>query len=143
MVAGLDFGHAAHVVEEGDQFPAAFGEDHCFGLHGRIVLEQSRVMDPQHAGAGTRRRHHVIEAVEGLDGLGRQIPGRGPVAGIVGRLAAAGLGQGRFDPATGVFEQAHGGETDAGAEQIGQAGDKQADPRALGFGGSGHRPENG
>ena len=53
------------------------------------------------------------------------------VAGIVGWLAATGLRAGHLDPRPGILQKLDRGEADARPEQIDQAGDEQADQRAL------------
>ena len=81
----------------------------------------------EHAAAGARGGDHCVVAFEGLDDLGGDCPGRGAVAGIVGRLAAADL-QGRdLDRAAGLLKELYGGETDRGPEQVDQAGDEERD----------------
>ena len=51
-------------------------------------------MDLEHAGAGAGRRDDIVERREGVDHLLGDGARRGAVAGIVGRLAAAGLRRG-------------------------------------------------
>ena len=96
-----------------------------------VLGEQARVMQPQHAGAGTRRRHHVVEALECLDHLPGDGRGVLAVAGIIGWLAATGLRARHLDPRPGILDQLDRGKGDAWPEQIDQAGDEQADQRAL------------
>src|SRR3546814_3452379 len=57
----------------------------------------------QHGRAGAGGRNHVVETLEGSDGLLRQRAGVGAVARVVGRLAAAGLRLGHLDTAAGIF----------------------------------------
>ncbi len=79
-------------------------------------------MPLDHAGAGARRRHHIVEALEGLHHLARDGDGVGPVAGIVGRLAATGLLPRDLDPRAGVLQQLERREADARPEEVDQAG---------------------
>ena len=51
-------------------------------------------MGAQHAGAGAAGRHHMVEALEQIDHLAGDGLGGLAVAGIIGRLAAAGLSAG-------------------------------------------------
>ena len=99
-------------------------------LPGRIVLQQLGVVQLQHAGAGARRRHHVVVGLEGGDRLARQLLRGRLVAGVVGRLAAAGLRRRHVDIAAGVGQQLDRRKADRGAEQVDEAGDEQTDARA-------------
>ena len=54
------------------------------------------------------------------------------VAGIIGRLTAAGLGARHLDRAAGLFEQLDRSEADAGPEQIDQTRHQQRDARRTG-----------
>ena len=101
------------------------------GLHRLIAVEQCRVVLADHRRAGARGRHHVVEAFKGLDGLLCQGSGVGPIAGIVGRLAAAGLGLRHLHAAAGVLQQLHRGKAHRGPHQIDQTGHEESDARAL------------
>ncbi len=94
--------------------------------HLRLVGEQLRIMLADHAGAGAGRGDDIVEAVEGGDDLAGDRLGIRPVAGIVGRLAAAGLRSRHLDGAAGVLEQLDGGEADGRAEEVDEAGDEEA-----------------
>jgi hypothetical protein len=124
--------HAAHIDEERDELVGARGEFPRLREAGRLVGEQFRVMQLDHAGAGAGRRDDVIIAGEGSDGLAPDRSGVGPVARIVGGLAAAGLGMRHLDRAARLFQKLHGGKADARPEQIDQAGHQQRDARRLG-----------
>jgi len=95
----------------------------------RLVGEQRRVVLVDHAGAGSRRRHHVVEAREGVDHPARHRPGVGQVPGVEGRLPAAGLRRRHLDGAAGILQQLDRGEADGRAVEVDQAGDEQADAR--------------
>ena len=63
-----------------------------------------------------QKRDHVVEVFESRDGVlddGARIR---PVAGIVGRLAAAGLRHRHVDDAAGIFQQLDRREAHIGAE---------------------------
>ena len=62
-------------------------------------------MQPEHAGAGARRRHHIVEALEALDHLPGDRDRVLAVAGIIGWLSATGLRAGRLDPCAPVLDQ--------------------------------------
>ena len=130
-IGGIDCGEAEHVDQKRRQLEALGSER--FGALGEIGIlgEQARVMEPQHAGARARRRHHIVEALEGLDHLAGDRHGVAPVAGIIGGLPAAGLRARHLDPAAPRLDQLDRGKGDAWPEQIDEAGDEQADKRAL------------
>ena len=93
------------------------------------LLEQLRQMLGQHAAAGARRNDDVVVRLEGLDdGSGDGLGGR-PVAGVEGRLPAAGLAGRHLDRAARLLEQTDGGEADAGTEEVDEAGHEQRYPR--------------
>ena len=116
-----------HVDQEARELIGLGGQHIGLGAPVRIVREQLRIMRLDHAGAGAGRRDHVVVAVEGVDHLHRQIARGAAVAGIVGRLAAAGL-DGHLDDAAGILQELHGRKADGGAHQVDEAGDEQADP---------------
>ena len=104
----------------------------------RLVGEQVGIVHLQHAAARAGRRHDVVVRLERRDHLPGDRARVLPVAGVVGRLAAAGLRRRHLDPAAGRLEQLHRGEADARAEEVDEAGDEQADrgpvaPLACGF----------
>jgi len=66
-----------------------------------------------------------------MDGVAGDRLAVGPVAGIIGRLAATGLGFGDLDLEAGLLDELGGGETDGWAEKIDQAGHEQGDTLAL------------
>ncbi len=127
VVTRRDRAHAEDVVDEGDELVDARGERLGLGAPGRVVGQERRVVLPEHAGARARRRHHVVEGLEGGDHLARDAPRRGAVARVVGGLAAAGLPARHLDPAARILEQLDRGEADRRAEQIDQAGDEESD----------------
>src|SRR6266481_4396473 len=94
-----------------------------------VAVKQLAIMRFQHAGAGARGRHDVIIGREGLDHLFGDGARAAAVAGIEGRLSAAGLGRHR-DPAAGILQELDGREADRRPDQIDQAGDEKTD--ALG-----------
>ncbi len=77
------------------------------------------------------RRDDIVEALEGLDHLAGDGDGVLPVAGIIGGLSAAGLRTRHLDAGSSRFDELDRGKGDARPEQIDQAGDEQADKRAL------------
>ncbi len=115
-------GHAADIDEERDQLmgPRCQLLGHC--PHRRLVGEQLGIMHMHHAGAGTRRRNDVIIPGKGRDDLPGDPFGVGPIARIIGRLAAAGLGARHLDRAAGRFQQGNRGKADTRSEQINEAG---------------------
>ena len=54
-----------------------------------------------------------------------------PVAGIVGRLAAAGLRLRHLDDAAGILQQLQRREADARPKEVDEAGDEEPDFRRL------------
>ena len=91
-----------------------------------------------HRGAGAAGDDHRELAGEDVGGEAGDLAGGGPVAGIEGRLAAAGLVVGEEDFHAEVFEHFHGGPGDVVVEGVAQAGAHQQDFFArgadLGFG---------
>ena len=128
LEARLDFFHLHHVGKEGgDQLEGAARQVIRRCTHLGIAGKERGIMLLQHAGAGARRRHHVIEAGEGGDYLARDGDCVLAVAGIIGRLAAAGLRRRHDHFAAGLLQQLHRGKADGRAEQIDQASDEQTD----------------
>ncbi len=124
---GVDRGHAHHVGEERHEFVGAIGQVLGLGHHVGIVGEEFRIVPLDHAGAGTRGRHHVGVGCKCLDHLGRDRLGRGPVAGVVSRLAAAGL-DGNVHHTARILQELDGRETDRWPEEVDEAGHEKPDP---------------
>ena len=125
-----DGGHAQHVGQKAHELMALAREDLRPLREIGIIGEKVGVMFRHHAAAGARGRDNVIavgEGVHGLQGEGARI---GSVAGIEGGLAAAGL-RGHGDLAARILQQLHGGEADAGAKEIDETGDEEADAWAV------------
>ena len=120
-----------HLDEETRELVALGGKRAGSFREVRIVSEQRRVMHPQHPGARPRRGNHIVEALESLDHRSRNRLGIFPVAGIVGRLSAAGLALGHFHPCAGILEQLDRGKAHARPEQIHETGDEEPDMRPL------------
>ncbi len=85
----------------------------------------------EHSGAGAGGGDDVIIAGEGGDDTDGEIAGGFAVAGVVGGLAAAGLGARDLDDAAGGFQQGDAGETDGRAVQVHQASDEEGDSRQF------------
>jgi hypothetical protein len=134
VITGLDRLDAHHVHQERHQFVTAAGEVLGPGLHGRIVIEQARIVMTEHPGAGPRRCHHGVVVVERRDHLRRDRSSRGAVSAIVGRLAAADLQGRHLDRAAGSFKQLDRGETDRRPEQIDEAGNEKRNAARTGTG---------
>ena len=124
--SGIDLVHPAYVGEEGDEFVAAFGQFARPVVPGGVGCQQRRVVFAQHAGAGAGRCDDVIKGLERRNHLPGDGAGIGPVAAVVGGLAAAGLCLGHGDRAAGLFQQFDRGKADAGTKQIHEAGDEQS-----------------
>ena len=136
---GVDRRHAAHIDQKADQFEHLGGKRHRAILPSRVVGEQLGVVHLQHPGARAGRRHDVVVRLERRDHLTGDGSRVLAVAGVVGRLPAAGLRRRHLDAAARRLDQLHRGKADARPEQVDQAGDEQADARpplgvsALGF----------
>ena len=113
--------------EEGDELMGARRQLHSRLVVGRIRLEEFGIVLDDHAPAGARGGHHVIEAAEGGDHVAGEGGGGVTVARIEGRLAAAGLGFRHLDAAACIFQQLDRRKADRRAEQVHQAGDEQGD----------------
>ena len=136
---GIDLGHAAHVDQKADQLVDLGLERLGARLPGRLVGEEAGVVQLEHAAARARRRHHVVVGLERFDHLPGDGAGVGPVAGVVGGLAAAGLRRRHLDGASARLDQLDRREADARPEQVDQAGHEQADPgHRHSFSGCGH-----
>lgn len=88
-------------------------------------------MPAQHPRTGARRRHHIVERLEGGDELAGEVFGGASIARVERRLAAADLRLGHLDPATGRLEQRNRGPTDARPEQIDKTGHEERDARGI------------
>ena len=141
---GVDGRHAEHVDEEARQLVRLVGEGLGLAQPVRVVREELGVVRPDHPGAGAGGDDHVIVGPEGGDHRLREVPRGAPVAGIVGRLAAAGL-DGHVDDAARLLQELHRREADRWAQEVDEAGDEQPDaqPRAGPFRGSGHARRDG
>ncbi len=84
----------------------------------------------EHPGAGAGGGDHVVIRRKSFDGLKREVLGEFPVAGIIGRLAAAGL-RWHLDRASGVLEELDRRPTDRGAEKVDKTSDKEPDARLF------------
>ena len=82
-----------------------------------------------HARAGTRRHDDIVERLEGIDDLPRDVGGMRIGAGVPGGLSATGLHRGHFDRAARVFQQFDRSEAHLRTHEIDEAGDEQADAR--------------
>ena len=93
------------IGQETDQLECPRGE--CIGTRPQIgiIIEQMRQVMLQHAAARTRRHHHVVIAAERIENASAKVARSGPITGIVGGLAAAGLRTRHFDLAAGLFQQ--------------------------------------
>ena len=123
--------HAQLIGEKRHQLERFGGERLGARTPGGIVREECGIMMFDHAGAGAGRRHHGVEIFESFNHLAGDGCGIAAVARIMRRLAATGLRTRRFDHAAGILEQLDRGEADAGAKQINQAGDEQANPEGA------------
>jgi len=97
-----------------------------------IILEQFGVMARHHAAAGARGHNNVIAGFKSRHYLSRQTLRVAAVAGIEGRLPAAGLFR-HHHFAARLFKQARSRKTNAGTKEINKAGGEKADAR-LGLG---------
>ena len=80
----------------------------------------------EHAGAGSRGRHDIIDSRKRLDHLFGDPARRRPVAGIEGGLATAGLRR-NLDTAARILKELHRREGDRRPDQVDKAGDEQSD----------------
>ena len=116
-----------HREEKVCQLIRARGEALDALQRGGVVAKQLRVVGAHHAAAGAGGGDDVVEALELVEHLARQCDGRGAVARVVGRLAAASLCLRHIDRAAAVLEQADRREGDAGFHEVGEAGDEEGD----------------
>src|SRR5688572_28337129 len=121
-----------HVAQELRQLIGLVGQRARTRGERRIARQQLWVMRLDHAAAGARRRHHIVEALERGNDLARDRERALLVAGIVARLAAAGLRL-RHDHGVGpaALDQRDRRETHGRPIEIDQAGDEQADALAF------------
>jgi hypothetical protein len=90
-------------------------------------VEEVEVVLTDHGGAGGRGGDDVgggLEDVEHAEGEGSGVV---VAAGVVHRLAAAGLGGGEVDVVAEGFEDEDDGLTGAGVELVGETGDEEGD----------------
>ena len=89
--------------------------------------EQLGILNLEHARAGGRGHQDGVILREGGQLPPGDVPGRGLVAGVVGRLTAAGLPLGIDDLQALATQQAHGRQAGLGKDQVDQAGAKEVD----------------
>ena len=94
------------VDQEGGQLVGFRGELVGLGAQVGVVVEQMRHVFGEHAAAGAGRDHDVVIGGEGGDEAGGEVARGGAVAGIVGGLAAAGLGARHLHGAPRRLQQA-------------------------------------
>ena len=114
---------AKHIDEEADQFVGLGGKGFRLGGHFRFSLEEVGIMGREHAAARAAGGDDIVAVGKSLDRLCGDRLGRLPVAGIVGRLATAGLAR-NDDLAACVFQQFDRGEANGWADDVDQAGNK-------------------
>ncbi len=125
VVARRHLFDAEHVDEETDEFVGFVGETLSLQRHIRFAREKLGIVRGEHAPAGTARHDDVVAVLERIDRLLRQIFGGRPVAGVVGRLAAARLAR-HDDLAAGLLQELDGGEPNRRADNVNEAGDEQS-----------------
>ncbi len=125
---------AEHVDEELGQFVGLRRKDVGARLPVRIALEQLGIVHAHLAGAGAGGRDDIVAMLECGDHLFGDRARRRAVAGVEGRLAAAGLRR-HVDCAARLLQQLDGGEADRRPDQIDEAGDQEAHARLGGHDG--------
>ena len=120
-----------HIGEELRELPGLRGEALGTPEPGRIVAEELGVVRAHHAAARAGRRDDGVEALELGDELPRERDRVGPVAGVVGGLATAGLALRDDHLHAGMVEELERGKTDRRTHQVDEAGDEQADAHAA------------
>ena len=95
---------------------------------GLVAGERLREMGLDHAGAGARWRHDVVERLEGLDHTPGEPGGGFRIAAVEGGLAATGLCRRHLDLAAGLLQKLQGGKANTRAHRVDEAGHEQADP---------------
>jgi hypothetical protein len=131
LPADIDFGDATNVHEEGHELVAACGKRLGPGAPCCIRLKKLGIVPLDHAAAGARGHDHIVEGLEGGDGLAGEVDGLGPCAAIVGGLPAAGLRRRHLDDTARILEQLHGSKADARAKQVDEARHEETDARRL------------
>ena len=127
LVARGELAEATHVGQEADQLEGLCRHGIGAGPQVGIVVEQMRQMVLQHAAAGAGGDDDIVVAAERIDDAACQVARGAAVAGVVGRLAAAGLCTRHLDLAAGFLQQTDSGETHGGAIQVNETGDEQRD----------------
>ncbi len=120
-----------HVHQEGGELVGFGGQGFGACVQVGVIAEQGGQVAREHPGAGARGDDDVVVGRECREEAESEVAGGGAIAGVIGGLAAAGLGAGNFNRAAGGFEQGDAGEGDAGAVQVHQAGDEQGDARRV------------
>lgn len=121
-LAGPGF-DAEAVVDEIDDFPCAVGERGDLGI--RVFLELEEIPVAVHRGAGAGGNDDGEFAGEDFGSVFRDFAGGTPLAGVEGRLAAAGLVFRENDGNTEVLEHFHGRTGDIVIKGITKAGAHQ------------------
>lgn len=114
------------VDQEFREFPRFFGE-HLGCLFLWMPLKEFWIENFEHGAAGTGGRDDnlcIVECVELVGGHGARLV---PVAGVEGRLAAAGLVFRHIDGVTEALEDSHHGHPDVWEEGVDEAGDEEGD----------------
>src|SRR5215207_3098107 len=95
---------------------------------GLIAGERLQEMGLDHAGAGARWNHDVVERLEGLDHTPGEPGGGFRIAAVEGGLPATGLRGWHLDVAAGLLQKLQAGKADTRAHCVDEAGHEQADP---------------
>ena len=90
----------------------------------RVVGKELAVKDPDHGGAGARRRHNVLGVPEDVEHARGDFPSFLAKAGVKGRLAAAGLRRVKRHLAARVTQHTNRALADFGKKLIAEAGNK-------------------
>ena len=121
-----------HVGEEGNELEG-FGRQRVRNIgHNRIGGEEFGIVRLDHPAARAGRHHNVIEAFENIDDLACDRLGVVAIAGIKGRLPAAGLGGRNFDAATRLFQKLYRSEANGRAEEIDETRYEKRHARRVG-----------
>ena len=118
---------------------AGAGRQALGGRAARGVGHQPGVLVLDHPGAGARRHHHVLGAVEEADGAARDRRRLGMVTGVEQRQPAARLARRELHGHAQPAQQAHDPLAHLGVEHVPQAGDHEgrAERRTHACGGGG------
>ena len=135
--ARLDALDLHHIDQEGHELISLVGKRPGSPDEIGIVGEKLGEVRADHARAGARGSHHIVEAAEGLDHLARDGARGQAIAGIIGRLPATGLAR-HLDAAAGLLEELDGGKADRGTNEVDEASDEEADARLSGRGNGRH-----